>query len=90
MSHGGSSLHDKPGNKFHIQEFIPEELLTIVKKHGFVAGRDDIYGQRQSRLCSNKFLQTINRAVSAVKSSPMVTPVRDKVPRYFVIIAKKV
>ena len=87
-----SSLNDKPANEFHVQEFIPEELLSILNKYDFVACRDDIYGQRQRRVYSNRFLSKIIQVVFGnpnTKASPAVTPVRDKVPRYFVIVATK-
>jgi SAM-dependent methyltransferase len=86
-----SSLHDKPANEFHVQEFIPEEILSILNNYGFVAGPDDIYGQRQRRVYSNILLNRIIRVVGNPdkKASPEVTPIREKVPRYFVIVATK-
>lgn len=87
-----SSLHDKPANEYHVQEFIPEEIQSILNNNGFVTSRDDIYGQRQRRVYSNILLSKIIRVVLGnpdAKASPAVTPVREKVPRYFIIVATK-
>jgi len=87
-----SSLHDKPANKFHSQEFIPEELLSILNKYDLLASRDDIYGQRQRRVYPNRYLNKIVQVVFGnpnTKASPIVTQVRNEVPRYFVIVAMK-
>jgi SAM-dependent methyltransferase len=86
------SLHDKPVNAFHTQEFTPEELLLKLRDSGFIASRDDIYGQRHRRVYSNRFMRKIVRVVFGnpdKKTSPVVTPIRDKVPRYFIIVATK-
>ena len=45
-SPNASSINDKPANEFHVQEFIPEELLSVLHNHSFSAGVGDIYGQR--------------------------------------------
>ena len=88
-----SSLKDKPANEFHTQEFIPDELLLSLRKYNFVAGRDDVHGQRQRQLYSNRFISKIIRVVFGdpdEKASPAVTLIKDnKVPRYFVIVATK-
>lgn len=87
-----SSLNDKPANEYHVQEFIPEEIQSILNNNGFVTSRDEIYGQRQRRVYSNIFLSKIIRIVLGnpdSKASPAVTPVREKVPRYFIIVATK-
>ena len=86
------SIYDKPGNKFHSQEFTPEELLQILHNSGFVASKADIYGQRQRRVYSNRFMRKIVRFVFGdpkTNTSPKVTPVKDKIPRYFIIVAMK-
>lgn len=86
-----SSLDDKPANEFHTQEFIPEELQSILKNYGFVVSPDDIYGQRQRRVYINRIFNIFRKifANPDKKASPLVTPVRDKIPRYFIIIATK-
>lgn len=85
------SLHDKPANKFHMQEFTPEELLSILNRHGFSASRNDVYGQRQRRAHSNVLLRAALRMFGNpdITTSAVVTPVSSKVPRYFVIVAAK-
>ncbi|MDD5596824.1 MAG: methyltransferase domain-containing protein [Victivallaceae bacterium] len=91
-SPGISSLCDQPANKFHTQEFIPEELLSVLNDSGFTAGTDDIYGQRQRRIYKYKLLNKIARLVLGnpkKHASPSVTPVKDKAPRYFIITARK-
>ena len=88
-----SSLQDKPANEFHTQEFIPSELISSLKKYNFVADHDDVFGQRQRKVYSNRFFGKIIRVVFGnpdKKASPAVTPAKaDKVPRYFVIVATK-
>jgi|TARA_B100001964_G_scaffold30784_1_gene31909 SAM-dependent methyltransferase len=91
-SPGCSSLHDKPRNKFHIHEFIPEELILILTNYGFIVNQNDIYGQRQRKVYSNYFINKIYQVLMRkpdTNLSAMVTPVREKVPRYFVITATK-
>jgi SAM-dependent methyltransferase len=86
------NLHDEPANVFHTQEFTPQELLLKLRDSGFVAGRDDIYGQRQRPVYSNEFMRGIARVVFGnpdKRTSPVVTPIKDKAPRYFVIVATK-
>lgn len=41
------SLSDKPANKYHTQEFIPEELIELLEKHHFKIDENSVYGQRQ-------------------------------------------
>jgi len=88
-----SSLYDKPANKFHKQEFTIEELLSSLRNSKFVTSRDDVYGQRQRRrVYPNKFIRKIVQFVFGdpnIKASPVITPVRDEVPKYFIIVAKK-
>ena len=87
------TLNDKPSNEFHTQEFIPEELLSILNNNGFSAGRDNLYGQRQREKVYRdryyrKFIYTLFGNPD-IKTSPEVTEVVDKIPRYFVILATK-
>ncbi len=88
----GSLLRDKPANKFHVQEFIPEELLSILNCSGFIAGQNNVYGQRQRRVYSNKLLNKITPVAlwnQEKRGTSAVTPVKNKVPGYFIIIATK-
>ena len=88
-----NTLTDKPSNEFHTQEFIPEELLSILNKNGFTAGRDNLYGQRQrEKVYRNRYYRKIIYTLFGnpdIRTSPEVRQVTDKLPRYFVIIATK-
>jgi len=88
-----NTLADKPSNEFHTQEFIPEELISILNKHGFTGGRDNLYGQRQrKKVYRNRYYRKIIYTLFGnpdIKTSPEVKQVTDKLPRYFVIIATK-
>lgn len=87
------TLNSKPSNEFHTQEFIPVELLSIVNKIGFIADMKSLYGQRQrTKIYKNRYFRKIIYTIFGnpdVNKSPEVTPVTDKTPRYFVIVAKK-
>jgi len=84
-----SSLDDRPANEFHVQEFIPEELISILNKFGFVASRDDIYGQRQRRVYPiHRFLNMCIRFIFGnpnTKASTAVMDVKNKILGYFVL-----
>jgi 2-polyprenyl-3-methyl-5-hydroxy-6-metoxy-1,4-benzoquinol methylase len=88
-----NTLADKPSNEFHTQEFIPEELISILNKHGFTEDRDNLYGQRQrKKVYRNRYYRKIIYTLFGnpdIKTSPEVKQVTDKLPRYFVIIATK-
>jgi ubiquinone/menaquinone biosynthesis C-methylase UbiE len=95
------SNKDKPSNEFHKQEFTPQELLKSLVNSGFTAGKNDIFGQRQRRVSSRKLIREISsnkifRKIQSLiigsadtKTSPVVSLVVDKVPRYFIIVATK-
>ncbi len=95
------SIKDTPSNEFHTQEFTPDELLNSLTTAGFATGKNDIYGQRQRKLPTNKLikkissnrivrkLQTLTIGTADTNTSPEVTPVVDKVPRYFIIVATR-
>lgn len=87
------TINDKPSNEFHTQEFIPEELLSILNDNGFSAGKDNLYGQRQrEKVYRNRYYRKIIYTLFGnpdIKTSPEVTQVVDKIPRYFVIVATK-
>lgn len=90
------SLADKPANKFHVQEFTPDELLSALGTAGFFAGRADIFGQRQrirgfklARLIAPGLLSRMGRAADRL-SSPAATPMRPlHESRYFIVVASK-
>lgn len=92
-SPSAKSLNDRPANRFHVQEFVPEELLAVLGEIGFVVATDSpIYGQRQRKFYSNRLVRWVMRLVLGNPesgTSPVVTPVSSKVPRYFIILASK-
>ncbi len=91
-SPGAIALSDKPSNRFHTQEFTPTELLNELHTHGFITDKANIYGQRQQRLWPNRFIRKIAHIIYGnpdFKSSPEVMPIKNKTPRYFIIVAKK-
>ena len=87
------TLNDKPSNEFHTQEFIPEELLSILVKNGFVADSSNLYGQRQrKKVYRNRYYRKIIYTLIGnpdINKSPRVTGVKDLLPRYFIIVAVK-
>jgi len=87
------TLNDKPSNEFHTQEFIPEELLSILVKNGFVADSSNLYGQRQrKKVYRNRYIRKIIYTLFGnpdINTSPRVTEVKDLLPRYFIIVAVK-
>jgi SAM-dependent methyltransferase len=95
-SPGCHSLSDEPANKFHTQEFIPEELLSALRDAGFSAGASGVFGQRQRfsglaslRRIAPKFVSRLERAVDRL-ASPAPTPAKwlhDS--RYFLVAASK-
>ncbi|OGU66128.1 MAG: hypothetical protein A2W30_08440 [Ignavibacteria bacterium RBG_16_36_9] len=88
-----NTLADKPSNEFHTQEFIPGELLSILNKNGFIADNRNLYGQRQrKKVYRNRYYRKIIYTLFRnpdIKTSPQVTQVTDKLPRYFVIVSTK-
>lgn len=88
-----NTLNDRPSNEFHIQEFIPEELLLLLSEKGFSADKNNLYGQRQrKKVYRNRYYRKIIYTLLGnpdIKTSPKVTPVKDLLPRYFVIKAVK-
>jgi SAM-dependent methyltransferase len=84
-------LSDKPVNPFHTQEFTVAELVECLEGEGFLVPEDAVYGQRQQRLFRNPFLKSLYRMVAKphVRANPELTPVGDRVPRYFTVAAVK-
>jgi len=86
------SLSDKPKNKYHCQEFIPHELLQILKSFGFKYSNKEgyIFGQRQMH--KNKLLRLLHALFYGnpkKTSSAKLSRINKKIPRYFVIVAQK-
>lgn len=87
-------LADKPVNKFHTQEFTPNELVNELIATGFYVSEDEIFGQRQRWLYSNKHIQSMIRLtrfpdIFAFIMSPKLTPVKHLTPRYFIVVGRK-
>jgi SAM-dependent methyltransferase len=85
------SIKTNPDNKFHIREFTIEELGSLLRGHDFEIYESDIFGQRQQRYFKNRYLQRIYKNIFSpdALSSPVVTRVGKRMPRYFIIIARK-
>lgn len=86
------SIDDKPANESHIQEFTPNELLSILNCSGFEISQEKVFGQHQRRVYSDKFLNNIIQAIlkkSKKRGTSIVTAVRDKTPEHFIVVATK-
>lgn len=85
------SADDAPKNRFHAHEFVVEELQSILSMRGFVVAANAIYGQRQQWYVRGKILRRVYEALFATKraTSARVTPVTNKMPRYFVLAVSK-
>jgi ubiquinone biosynthesis O-methyltransferase len=85
------SLNDKPSNKYHVQEFILDEFKMELQNHNFRIDKDGIFGQRQQRYFRNKYCRMAYNKFFKTKerASPAVTPVQKLMPRYFLIVARK-
>ena len=87
-SPGAKKLLDKPKNKYHTQEFLPNELSELLVESGFKI--KDIYGQRYFYYSKNTIInKVINKILRpAYISSPSVSLLRKYLqPRYFIIEA---
>jgi len=89
-----NNLSDKPANTFHTQEFIPSELIEELCNVGFNVDKNGIFGQRQRMFYNNPVVFALIRAtkfpdIFAYITSPNVTPVTNKTPRYFLLVANK-
>jgi SAM-dependent methyltransferase len=88
-----NTLNDKPSNEFHTQEFIPEELLFLLRENGFLVDKNNLYGQRQrKKVYKNRYWRKIIYTLLGnpdINTSPTVSPVKSLLPRYFVILATK-
>lgn len=86
-------LSDKPSNHYHMQEFTVEELKNELITAGFSVDTNNIFGQRSSVLSiRNKHLNKVARFIfgdPSIKSSPKVSKIYNKTPRYFIIAANK-
>lgn len=84
-----NNINDKPLNKFHVREYTPNELRSLLVKGGF--SHVETYGQRPRlylrwRLFNSLYEIAFNpnyRAHSKLKKLWLFTP------RYFVMVVKK-
>jgi hypothetical protein len=59
---------------------------------GFGVSRENIFGQMQRRMYSNKFKREVARIIFGrpeKNASPKVTPAKKQVPLFFVLVAAK-
>lgn len=87
-----SSIDDKPTNERHVQEFTPNELLSILNCSGFDISQEKIFGQRQRHVYSEKFLNKVVQAIckkSKRRKGAIVREVKNKVPEHFIVVATK-
>lgn len=92
-SPNATCISDKPSNPYHAQEFIIKELKSGLNSAGFLINKNNIFGQRQSlfnirNTYVNKIIQYLCGNLS-IKTSPTVSKIYYKVPRYFIIVADK-
>jgi len=86
-------LTDKPRNRFHVQEFIPEELMEELNVVGFAKSRQELFGQRQRKMPRSSFMQKLKKVLFSnpdETTSPQVTTISPSLtPRYFVVVARR-
>ncbi len=82
------SVDDSPGG-FHVREFTVDELKTSMQEKGFHVNTD-VYGQRLQPYLPTRFSRKLYDvfAKPKKKSSPEVTLLNNKMPRYFILIAE--
>jgi SAM-dependent methyltransferase len=86
-------LNDTPANKFHVREFTIVELKEALKAAGFFVEDNSIYGQRLMSInIKNKIIRNLIYSFLGDPSenkSAVVSRIRNKVPRYFVMLGYK-
>jgi 2-polyprenyl-3-methyl-5-hydroxy-6-metoxy-1,4-benzoquinol methylase len=85
------SLSDSPSNPHHVQEFTITELQGALKEAGFEVDASVVFGQRQRRVFSNRLVNKMYLKICKPDSrfSAEVLPVDGRVPRYFIVRARK-
>lgn len=85
------SCNEKLKSGFHEREFTIPELSTACEENGFKVRDDAIYGQRLQPYFSNRIRQIIYEwfAKPKKRSSPLVTELHGKMPRYFILVCEK-
>lgn len=83
------TIHDKPHNPHHVREFVLPELRDVLEEHGFTI--EGTYGQRQRRVFRRPLLRKIQGRIFKPdeRANPAVTPLGNRAPRYFVLVARK-
>ncbi|MBN1269815.1 MAG: class I SAM-dependent methyltransferase [Kiritimatiellae bacterium] len=84
-------LSDRPGNPYHVREFMIVELSAELTRAGFDVNPEEVYGQRQQRYFRFRPLARLyaKRFRPEERFSPVVTRVARRVPRYFIIVAAR-
>jgi SAM-dependent methyltransferase len=82
-----TTMADKPRNRFHVREFVRQELLDALSIAGFDSAAACVYGQRQQPRIRNSLLRNLytTLALPRATTSPKVTSVGERTPRYFVV-----
>lgn len=85
ISPNSISIYSKPNNIYHHHEFTIEELKIELLSLSYRINKNDIYGQR---LCkASEIFDELYDVKN--KKSPVVEPIENQIPRYFIIIAHK-
>jgi len=84
-------ISDRPANRYHIREFTMEELENELIGAGYEVPDGSLYGQNHQRYFGSELANRIYRRIVRPHktTSADVTPVRNMMPRYFVITAHK-
>ena len=83
------SMDDPPGG-YHVREFTIQELKTAMVSRGFRISDDNVYGQRLQPYPPTRLLRKVYDIFAKPKkrSSPEVTSLNGRMPRYFIFIAE--
>jgi SAM-dependent methyltransferase len=85
-----ASIDDRPANRFHTQEFTPEELLYELRRVGFGASIGSVFGQRLRRPLLQKIARLAHRDdIFSSLTSSRVRRLGGRIPRYFIVVARK-
>lgn len=83
------TLHDRPKNQYHTQEFTVDELFALLRDSGFSVD-ETVYGQKHQPYFKSRLMKNIYREIfkpgQRLPSTVVKTP-NNKEPRYFILIA---
>jgi len=82
-------ITDKPSNKYHMREYLVDELVSLLERHGFkIEGK---YGQRMRLVTGIKLIddQILNFFNPDTDASAKIQEIHALTPRYFLIKATK-